>query len=784
MMIIRCIDKLSLLRKAILTFLLGCSFSLCFGQMLKGRVVDASGLPIPFANVVLMAADSSFVQGTVSGNEGLFVLNPVASEAVILRISSVGYKSYVKKLVLGDIGDVVLPDETTLMEEVVVKGNRPSHRLTAEGLVTNVSGTLLGKLGTAEDVLKYVPGLRKSEEGYEVFGKGTPLIYLNGRKVRDLSELDRLNSEDIKEVTLITNPGAEYDASVHAILKIKTNSKAGDGFGMGYRQMVGFAYRLKHIEQLDWNYRKGELDWFGTAYYSQRQNKQEQENWQEVKGNRSLLLDGGLNLYSKREYFNGMTGFNYDLEGKHFVGVTYTIGLPLRSEGSWEGWTDVSVNGTLAERLKNEYEGKSKKLPSHDLTAYYSGTWGKVQLDWNGEMYLSDSEDKRSYREWEEIQQDYRTVNTGYGNSSKLYATKLVASIPLWGGNLSAGAEFTDVQHYNDYMVEEEESLLPDDSHDKTTEWNLAGFASYGASIDKVKIDAGLRFEHVSFSYYDSGIYMDEQSKIYNNVFPHVSVSFPIKKVDAVLSYTAKVDRPSYTILSSNVQYNDRYTYQGGNPLLQPTTTHTIEMNLSYKWIQLEANWRYYYDSFYQCVEPFEKDPEITVFTWKNLPHYQSLYMGLTLSPKWGWWQPMLNMGLRKQFFHVTENGVQTKYDKPMGFVTFNNVFVLPKNYMLNLDMNYQTKGHSLSTYWKPTGGVNIGLYKGFLHDQLTVNLQANDLFHTNRQSNWLSYGNREIGKWNSWNSREVLLTLRYKFNSAQSKYKGTGAGTDSKRRL
>ena len=89
--------------------------------------------------------------------------------------------------------------------EVVVKGNRPSYKLTSEGLQTHVQGTVLSIMGTAEDVLKHIPGLQKKNDVYEVFGKGSPIIYVNGRLLRDLSELDQLKSEDIKNVELITS---------------------------------------------------------------------------------------------------------------------------------------------------------------------------------------------------------------------------------------------------------------------------------------------------------------------------------------------------------------------------------------------------------------------------------------------------------------------------------------------------------------------------------------------------------------------------------------------------
>ena len=136
------------------------------------------------------------------------------------------------------ISDTTLFDKFSKeLGEVVVKAHLPQYKKTHEGLLTNVAGTVLGKMGTAEDVLKHVPSIVKKKDGYEVVGKGTPIIYINGRKMQDISELDNIKSSDIKSVEVILNPGAAYDASVNAVIKIKTIKKKGEGFGFDTRSV-------------------------------------------------------------------------------------------------------------------------------------------------------------------------------------------------------------------------------------------------------------------------------------------------------------------------------------------------------------------------------------------------------------------------------------------------------------------------------------------------------------------------------------------------------------------
>ena len=78
----------------------------------------------------------------------------------------------------------------------------------------------------------------------------------------------------------------------------------------------------------------------------------------------------------------------------------------------------------------------------------------------------------------------------------------------------------------------------------------------------------------------------------------------------------------------------------------------------------------------------------------------------------------------------------------------------------------------------------DVSLQKSFLKDAFTVELRGNDLFNNN-VSNVDIYMNRLVANSRtSSDSREFVLTLRYKFNMTPSKYKGTGAGAEQKSRF
>lgn len=168
------------MRKSILIILGLLAVVMAKAQTISGRVIDEQAQPMAFANVVLLSrSDSAFVQGVVTKDDGTFSIQTDRQDG-LLRVSSVGYIARYMDARQGSVGDIQMGPDTQMLSEVVVKGHTPAYRQTAEGIQTNVEGTVLGKLGTGEDVLAHVPGIVKKQDGFEVFGKGAPLIYING----------------------------------------------------------------------------------------------------------------------------------------------------------------------------------------------------------------------------------------------------------------------------------------------------------------------------------------------------------------------------------------------------------------------------------------------------------------------------------------------------------------------------------------------------------------------------------------------------------------------------
>lgn len=219
-------------------------------QKVSGKVVDENNSPMAFANVFVLTADSMFITGSVTDQEGVFAFDTPA-DGHFLKISYIGYKENLLRLRdKEDFGIITLAIDSKMLNEVIVKGNLPVIRLKGEAIVTTVENTVLSEVGSANDVIGKLPGVTRGKESFEVFGKGVPLIYINGKKVRDSQELEQLNSSEIKHIELITNPGARYDATVKSVIRVQTLRRKGEGLGVDLRTSYYQSRNTDLINQL------------------------------------------------------------------------------------------------------------------------------------------------------------------------------------------------------------------------------------------------------------------------------------------------------------------------------------------------------------------------------------------------------------------------------------------------------------------------------------------------------------------------------------------------------
>ncbi|WP_313382355.1 outer membrane beta-barrel protein [Proteiniphilum saccharofermentans] len=751
-------------------------------QSISGIVADEENNPLEFVNVALFTLpDSALITGTVSDQNGEFTLNLNGNSGkdLFLQLSFIGYKT--KNVEAKPQQTIVMEDDAVLLGEVVVKGDLPKIRLRNDALVTTVQNSVLSKAGTGNDVLKRLPLLTGDKGVFSVFGKGDAKIFINNREMRDESELDNLNSEDIKEVEIITNPGAQYDASVKAVIRITTVKKAGDGFSFDVRSSYWQSQNSDLTEQFNLNYRKNGWDVFGTFYYNRNAWIQDSKIRQNTFVDTLWTQENTLYITGVNEVLRGIAGVNYEISPKHYTGIKYTLSGYPPSEHTSTLNSTVLADGVFYDEWNSIEKKNDHNKPAHRINAYYNGTFGDLNIDFNADVFADRQQSNSSVTETSQ-EYDDRTVNSENNVKNRLVATKLILSYPVLGGKFSLGNENTDTHREDDYRNEEN---IVAASNTTIKERNNSFFVEYSRSIPIGQLGVGLRYENVRSDYFSNDVKMEEQSRRYDQWFPNLSFSTKLKEVNLQASYTAKTKRPSYRQLSSNVFYGNRFLLQTGNPYLKPSVIHDVTLVSTWKFVQFMASYKNEKDAVIYWTEQMEENPAISVLAYRNLERLPNFTAFLTLSPTFGVWSPQLSGGFIKQWVTITSNNKPVKLNKPLPIASLNNSFRFPNEFILTLDANYQGKGDVQNVYLTEHRlRVNLGVTKSFYDNRLRVELKGHDLFRGQKDGNLLYNDRMELYQVNRYDSREIELTVRYNFNSARSKYKGTGAGNAEINRL
>lgn len=186
-------------------------------QNVTGCIVNERLKPVAYVNVVLLSADSTYINGVTTTDNGTFSVQH-DQDSCLLKVSCVGYETRFLAVKEERMGDIVISPDSHILKEVVVEAARPAMKMTPGGISFDVQKSLLSQAGTALDVLSELPRVNVASSGaVNVFGKGSPLIYINGRQMKSDTELRQLTSKDIKSVEVITAPGARYSAGVGSV---------------------------------------------------------------------------------------------------------------------------------------------------------------------------------------------------------------------------------------------------------------------------------------------------------------------------------------------------------------------------------------------------------------------------------------------------------------------------------------------------------------------------------------------------------------------------------------
>lgn len=746
-------------------------------QEIRGKVVDEDSKPISYANVVLLTADSVFIDGTVTGDTGefLFPSSLTRNEGYRIRVSCIGYEPISMLCKSDSIGDIRMSQQANMLSEVTV--TPPDYKMKGNGLVVSIQNTALSHMDDVGKMLEFIPGLQSNSNGLYVFGKGTPLVYLNGRILNNLTELQKLRPSDIATVEIIKNPGAAYSAASQAVVKIRTVRKKGEGMSVDLMTYFQLARMTRIGETVQTNYRTEKFDVFAYLYYLRANDYETENNRYDVQSASPFELSSMLKSYTYKNNYSGQIGFDYYFNDRQNIGAYYTFTYHDIHGKDYEQ-ASIHENGKTTD--EQDYTTRiGLSCPEHRINAYYSGHAGPVDISFNNDLFWSDN--KQSHK----VNGSSETHGPQYAVTLNRLKNNLAASdlslryrteISTW----ELGAAYNHVSRFNDHDSEGGIELT---EYQKIKENKWAVYANCQLSINKWEIDAGLRFEHYRYDYYKNGMHIDGQSKLYRDIYPALSISRPVGNADISVSYSAKSQKPPYNALDGNIKFESRNIYTGGNPLLKPSRIDDVQLAMLYRGLAVSADYIRMRNPLYFTYTFYNPEQTVILASYDNYPRVNLFQAEVSYSKKVGIWRPQLTVDFMKGDYKFEQKGRIYRQDTPLFTFNFNHTFSLPRQWYVYLYTLYQTKGCNENGL-RLTDRGRISLYVVKNWSNFTVSVLLNDITRSYKQSYSAISPACVFHTSQYMDTQNIQINIRYRFNTTRSKYKGSSAAAEELNRM
>ncbi|MBD5242464.1 MAG: TonB-dependent receptor [Barnesiella sp.] len=660
------------------------------------------------------------------------------------------------------------------LQEVIVTAKQQVTKLVGSTLVSTIPGSNLAELGTALDVLAQLPMIKVTDNAVSVIGKSNIEIYIDGRPMRDEMELQHLLSSKLKKVELLMAPGAAYESTTGAVLKITTRRNFMQGLSVTDQFQLQRRRKWSVMDYLGLSYRTGDWEFFvnGTINRNNSVNKGTTTNTLVYNGNETVV---GSSQYNSFPTTTGVVkgGFNYS-RGAQSLGAYYRYN-PECGEFSNYGSEWLDNNPTIARDIN-----KHIRAHTHLASLYYENTFAdKYLLHFGGDF--------RSAYDTNDVATTYPSSTTSDVNStdrrtSTLWAGKLYLSFPLWNGEFTVGTQDSYTHTSLDYrMLNTDVSEYIPSSLTDARQTSAALYTSWSWRFGKVSLSAGARYEYVDYDFKVDGKRDDDVSRRDHMLTPDLSLGYSFNDESQVsISYKMATVKPPYSQLTGSLNYTGQHEIEGGNPWLRDEKMYDVQLFGMWKGFMLQADYTRSLDTYAFVKQIYPADNLQLLMHPVNID-VSALSLYLVWRQPIRFWTPSVTAGLYRQWLTIDKN----RYNKPIYSYYFDNTFSLPHGWTITANISGSSQGNIHTNRFDGSWfTMDATLGKSFLNKSLTLKLSTTDIFNT-ANSDWTmnTYG-VYVDKRQSYDQRGVSLNIIYNFQPRKSKYKGSSASEAEMKRL
>jgi iron complex outermembrane recepter protein len=767
----------------------------------SGNIVDESKKPVESATIsLLQAKDSSKVRQIVSDKAGHYQFGDIKSGQYLLSASSVGrttawssgfeISSTHSAVVLDPL---VLPAEVRDLQVYAVTGKKQLFEQKADRMVVNVDASPSNTGSTVMDVLQRSPGITlDKDDNISLKGKQGVTIMIDNKPTylapaQLASYLRSLPASAVDQIEIMTNPSAKYDAAGNSgIINIKTKKNKVKGFNGSVTLNHTQGVYGKPGGSFNMNYRDGKFNFFISGGYT---------HWEGYQGlgiTRTYLNPGpGKVVNSIFTQQTNMTFNNPEMNLKfgmdYYVSDKTTLGVVVSGFNNKEN-TRSSSNILLKD--PNMVVDSMVYSPSTNNTTWKNGSINlnyRHQFDSTGRELTMDLD----YVKYSSSSDQYFDNITTYPNTSaktetiltgdlpsdiNIYSLKTDYAQPLTKDlKLETGLKFSYVNTDNsaNYF-----NLINNVSLVDTTKTNRftykeninAAYVNLTRQYKKWTFQLGLRVENTNYTGHQLGnketVNNNDSSftRNYVNLFPTAFVSYQAsEKNQFTLNFGRRIDRPAYQDLNPFLFFLDQYTYQAGNPYLQPQYTNNVEMSHTYNsFLTTTLNYSYTQNFFSQT---FEQSGRATIVRNGNIGSRQSAGVAVSAQiPVAKWWSAMFYTNVNYNKFSGFLYGENINVDATTLLLNLNNNFTFKKGWGAEISGWYRTKGVEGQVVVQPMGDLTAAITKKLLKDKASLKLSMRDIIYTNQVKGYINFQQTEATFHNWRDSRVVAISFTYRF--------------------
>ena len=771
--------RFALLGTCILIFLF--SYPVAFSQNQTGTVLDQQHNPIEFATILLIDENNKTLEVQTTDSTGYFKLNksPAMNQNQwkIVAQHMLYYADTIN--VIPDIDHtyiILLTEKKYLLNEVAVIGEQPKVRIDGNNIIYNANHISKNKIvSNVSDLLKEVPAVIKTNNGFSLAGSDELTIILNGQRTSMTIEqvknmLDGISASKVKSIEVMYSPPAKYNVK-GALINIILDSDVSREFPLvgdvGGIFNQSFYASSKQLLNMTYTKKKIRIDLMSQFYSG--------NNWGKTVSFADHNLKGTLgHINEETRKKSNFLNFNTRLGGEYTMKTDSKIIFSIyydSNKNNSNNWGDNiykmdnqpdSISSLNYVRDKNQLfdtyiEYKSKKFSVGSEYKRYNNPTNSHYNDFMENLPANYSLNKS--------RQNINSYSLFANHEAKIAAIKLTYGINT--GYTKSNTKVNFFTGANDEMTEDKSKYI----NGQQDEYNLTPFIDlYYTFSKKISLSGSMKFEYFKSDYDKNG----NKTNLWDNftVYPNLTLTYnPDSKNMFQLGFTHTKRFPSFWAVNPQVTFLNSYTRIEGNPELKPSNIYKGQLvyilNRKYTFVLFSQ----YVPKYFTQLPHMSNDKAEIIYRYENFDYL--IRSGITfVAPIKIGEQFTTQITLQGMRSHEKEDNF---YNSSFNNVSFSGIAVLDNTLKITSDLLFQLTGfyqaksrqgvYRLGDIWDLSANTKWT----FLKNGSLIFSYNNIICHQRPKPMIIDYSNQY--RWSKDIEKSTFsVTLNWKFGSYKSK--------------